>query len=249
MILDPPKRPRFYQLTAEQRRRPGTEGARPSNLDHVLRRIENVSVAHLPGLFTGRGWLTLHIGKSTYRVVKIGRDEFQAMRQGQERVPVPVGRVGERRYWWFQNRFYWDNDDLAQEEVYALLVTRQQRERQRIQMAQAIVAIGAAPRPASRTAITDDVKQFVFARDGGRCRQCGSTIDLQFDHVIPVALGGGSTADNLQLLCGPCNRCKGAGLTSGYPAPSTRQHSSAGPVQPSVPPASEPWWKQPGLKS
>lgn len=138
----------------------------------MLRRVENVSVGHQPGLFTGRGWFTLQVGKHSYRFGKIARDEFQAMHQGQQRVPVPVGRVGERTYWWFQDRFYWDNDNLAGEEVYALLVTRQQRERQRIQMTQALVAIGALPRPSSRVAIPDDVKQFVFARDGGRCKQC-----------------------------------------------------------------------------
>jgi hypothetical protein len=168
------------------------------------------------------------------------------MRDGQKRAPVAVGRVGERTFWWFQNRFYWDNDGLAQEEIYALLITRQQRERQRIQMAQATVAIGAAPRPASRAAIPDDVKQFVFARDGGRCRQCGATYDLQFDHIISVALGGGSTADNLQILCGPCNRRKGAGLTSGYSSPMTQQSAAA---TSNPPPSNEPWWKQPGLRS
>jgi 5-methylcytosine-specific restriction endonuclease McrA len=30
--------------------------------------------------------------------------------------------------------------------------------------------------------------------------------------VIPVALGGASTAANLQVLCAPCNREKGASL-------------------------------------
>jgi 5-methylcytosine-specific restriction endonuclease McrA len=215
----------------------------------VLRRAENVSVGHQPGLFTGRGWLTLQVGRYTYRSGKIARDEFQAMRQRQQRVPVPVGRVGERSYWWFQDRFYSDNDDLAGEEVYALLVTRQQRERQRIQMAQAVVAIGASPRPSSRGVIPDDIKQFVFARDGGRCRQCGSAADLQFDHIIPVALGGGSTADNLQILCGPCNRRKGAGLTSGYPDPPAQEPAAPGPITPSSSPGNEPWWKQSGLSS
>jgi hypothetical protein len=215
----------------------------------VLRRAENVSFDHQPGLFTGRGWCTLHVGKTAYRVGKVARDEFAAMGVEQQRVPVPVGRVGERTFWWFQNRFYWDNDDLAQQEVYALLVTRQQRERQRIQMAQATVAIGAAPRVAVRVAISDDVKQFVFARDGGRCRQCGATSDLQFDHVIPVALGGGSTADNLQLLCGPCNRRKGAGLTSGYPSPTAHQAAGATQIPPSSPPSNDSWWNQPGLRS
>src|SRR5262249_38150822 len=79
---------------------------------------------------------------------------------------------------------------------------------------------------------------------------CGATNELQFDHVIPVALGGGSSADNLQLLCGPCNRRKGAGLTSGYPSTTTQQAAAAPRIPPSTPPPSnEPWWKQQGLGS
>ena len=42
---------------------------------------------------------------------------------------------------------------------------------------------------------------------------CGAQFDLQYDHVIPVALGGATTAANLQVLCAPCNRRKGAGLS------------------------------------
>lgn len=58
--------------------------------------------------------------------------------------------------------------------------------------------------------IPQDVKIAVAARDGGRCRQCGSTTDLHFDHVIPWSKGGANTVPNIQLLCGPCNRRKGA---------------------------------------
>ncbi|MGP8066474.1 MAG: HNH endonuclease, partial [Acidimicrobiales bacterium] len=179
----------------------------------MLRRAENVKVTHQAGFFTGRGWMILTIGKQTYRVAKMGRDEFETMASQEERAPVAVGRVGERSYWWFQHRFYSDNDGLSQSEIYALLITRQQREQQRIAIAQATVAVGAMPQSSSRGAIPDDVKQYVWARDSGRCRSCGSGVELQFDHVIPIALGGSSTADNLQVLCGPCNRRKGAGLT------------------------------------
>ena len=58
--------------------------------------------------------------------------------------------------------------------------------------------------------IPQDVKIAVAARDGGRCRQCGSTTELHFDHVIPWSKGGANTVANIQLLCGPCNRRKGA---------------------------------------
>jgi HNH endonuclease len=61
----------------------------------------------------------------------------------------------------------------------------------------------------SRT-IPQDVKIAVAARDGGRCRQCGSTQDLHYDHVIPWSKGGANTASNIQLLCGYHNRLKGA---------------------------------------
>jgi hypothetical protein len=58
--------------------------------------------------------------------------------------------------------------------------------------------------------IPQDVKIAVAARDGGRCCQCGSTRELHFDHVIPWSKGGANTVANIQLLCGPCNRRKGA---------------------------------------
>lgn len=64
----------------------------------------------------------------------------------------------------------------------------------------------------ARRAIAPDLKQFVWKRDGGRCRQCGHNVELQFDHVIPIAYGGATTAENLQILCGPCNRRKGASV-------------------------------------
>lgn len=61
-----------------------------------------------------------------------------------------------------------------------------------------------------RRLIPQAVKIVVSVRDGGRCRQCGSTEQLHFDHVIPVSRGGANTVANIQLLCAACNRAKGA---------------------------------------
>ena len=52
----------------------------------------------------------------------------------------------------------------------------------------------------------------MFERDGGQCVECGGNFDLEYDHVIPFSLGGATTVANLQLLCGDCNRTKGATL-------------------------------------
>ena len=35
--------------------------------------------------------------------------------------------------------------------------------------------------------------------------------NFEIDHVIPRAKGGSDHVDNLQLLCGACNRAKGTG--------------------------------------
>lgn len=56
-----------------------------------------------------------------------------------------------------------------------------------------------------RDPIPDDVKLLVWARDGGSCVRCGATNGLHFDHIIPVALGGGNIEANIQILCQACN--------------------------------------------
>jgi hypothetical protein len=58
--------------------------------------------------------------------------------------------------------------------------------------------------------IPQDVRIRVAARDQGRCRQCQSDADLHYDHVIPYSRAGANTSSNIQLLCGRCNRAKGA---------------------------------------
>ena len=56
--------------------------------------------------------------------------------------------------------------------------------------------------------ISQDVKDDVWNRDGGKCVQCGSNENLEFDHIIPHSKGGANTYRNIQLLCQSCNRQK-----------------------------------------
>jgi hypothetical protein len=61
-----------------------------------------------------------------------------------------------------------------------------------------------------RDPIPTAVKVFVWRRDQGRCIKCGSTENLEFDHIIPQVKGGSNTERNIQLLCLACNRSKGS---------------------------------------
>jgi hypothetical protein len=50
--------------------------------------------------------------------------------------------------------------------------------------------------------IPTSVKLEVWKRDNGRCRECGSTDNLHFDHILPFSKGGTSLkSENIQLLC------------------------------------------------
>ena len=50
------------------------------------------------------------------------------------------------------------------------------------------------------------VRHLVWERDGGVCCKCSSRRNLHLDHIIPVALGGRSTQENLWVLCSNCNQ-------------------------------------------
>ena len=53
----------------------------------------------------------------------------------------------------------------------------------------------------------------IYTRDNYTCQYCQKefdTSDLTFDHVIPVAQGGGRSWENIVSACIPCNRKKGS---------------------------------------
>jgi len=51
----------------------------------------------------------------------------------------------------------------------------------------------------------------VLKRENQVCRSCGMPVadnDVHFDHIIPWSKGGPTAENNIQLLCGTCNRKK-----------------------------------------
>ena len=58
--------------------------------------------------------------------------------------------------------------------------------------------------------ISTTTKKIVFTRDGGVCQCCGSSENIEYDHIIPYSCGGSSDVSNIQLLCMKCNVLLGA---------------------------------------
>lgn len=58
----------------------------------------------------------------------------------------------------------------------------------------------------SKRFIQSSVKKEVYERDHGRCTRCRGTYKLEYDHILPYAMGGKSTVENLRLLCFSCNQ-------------------------------------------
>ena len=68
---------------------------------------------------------------------------------------------------------------------------------------------------APRERLTDAARSAMVAGQGGQCAKCGVKLDAsntEIDHKWPIAKGGQNWAVNLQALCMPCNRSKGAKL-------------------------------------
>ena len=55
-------------------------------------------------------------------------------------------------------------------------------------------------------------KTQLYGEQGGDCNGCGEHFqkqNLEIDHIIAISVGGTDHIENLQLLCGHCNRIKG----------------------------------------
>jgi hypothetical protein len=150
----------------------------------------------------GRFWLT------NQQVVTYPNRQYRSMKAAQSTTPVSVFRDGQRTLWWYQESFYWESENLDAESVALLIWDRERRLGSRLSrlrnMKDSLEEL-----PASRRErIPEDVRVFVWERDGGCCQRCGANEDLQFDHIVPVSKGGSNEANNVELLCSACNQKK-----------------------------------------
>jgi hypothetical protein len=177
----------------------------------VLRVVENAGFEQVGGRLRRR-WVFRTGSLESDR--ELGSRELARLLAEQELRPVAVLQDGDRTWWMAGGEVVSERAGLGADDVAALLVERADRTGRRLERAHALRErqSGPLPGPPSRRTIPKDLRLMVWKRDGGRCTGCDAEFDLQYDHVIPVALGGATSLENLQLLCGSCNQRKGAAI-------------------------------------
>ena len=58
----------------------------------------------------------------------------------------------------------------------------------------------------------ETIRELILSQYGSKCRYCDNKTHVRnmvCDHIIPLSMGGDSTINNLQLICGRCNNRKG----------------------------------------
>ena len=152
---------------------------------------------HVSVLWRGR-WVGEFMPRSYYLQLELQ----------QEHEPVAMGPTERGTLWWYRGDHYEDDERMTAEEVRLTVFDRQRRRSQKFDRLRKMAARDEELDEARRERIPGGVRAFVWQRDEGRCVRCRADDDLQFDHIIPVARGGGSAIENLQILCGGCNRRK-----------------------------------------
>jgi len=156
-------------------------------------------------------WISLPIRRNAWRA-RLDGDVTASQSTTPALVWDARSNARGRDYWLFDGGLYSTDVPLEPDDVRALIIERELKDEARLARAAAAANRGALPADPRRAPIPSDMKAEVWRRDRGRCVNCGSSEKLEFDHVIPVSMGGAHTVGNLQLLCVSCNAAKGGDL-------------------------------------
>ena len=170
-----------------------------------LRKISSGRVEER-GIFF-RKWF-FYTTKTNYFVLHESAYE-QALTERKSVGAALIGRDANRVLYWAESGLYWADAELSAKDVALLIWDRQRRQDSKLEHLRTIREQGERVTTTRRRGIPEDVREYVWQRDKKRCQKCHSKHDLQIDHIIPVAQGGGNSDKNLQVLCGDCNRRKG----------------------------------------
>lgn len=126
--------------------------------------------------------------------------------------PMPFVIMRNELRWIFKGYLYKVNGQYSIEQQLLLVMEAYDQEQTRWDRLKQKYTNPNRPSQNGRPSIPEEVRIEVWRRDGGKCVRCGSRENLEYDHIIPVSKGGSNTVRNIELLCGKCNREKGANI-------------------------------------
>ena len=131
---------------------------------------------------------------------RIEQQAIDGMSACRHQTPQHIVVTTRRNWWWFEDSFYRATPQYARDDILALVRDRQRRERAKLERAHTRLQVEqsgpARGNTRRRPSIPRELKRAVFERDGGRCNECRTNFDIQYDHTNPFALGGATTFEN-----------------------------------------------------
>ena len=131
---------------------------------------------------------------------------FTRLSSSQADRPVLVAKRDGLHWWWYLDRFWWDDEGLSPKDVAALVGhsdLEQRRQADDRARARAEV-LGLEPVGPREDDVSPIVRFAVWCRDRGRCVDCRSSDDLGYDQIIPFSKGGLRWIANVELRCAGC---------------------------------------------
>ncbi len=158
------------------------------------------------------------IDSSYWMVCRIEQSEWEDLKRKSEDMPVFIRWYAKENqeeklyYYMYRDSFYRSEIELSENEVFLVLQTMWDSKKEKLSHELERIKAKAEFEGNLRVPVPEEVQMTVWNRDGGKCVKCGSSLNLEFDHIIPVSKGGSNTARNIQLLCEHCNRSKSANI-------------------------------------
>jgi hypothetical protein len=131
---------------------------------------------------------------------------FARLARSQADLPVLVARKDGRGWWWYLDRFWWEDHGLTAQEVKIFVLdTDLRREQQAAAIARARThVLGEPDRRDADVPISPVVRFAVWCRDRGRCVDCGTPENVGFDEILPLGNRGSKRPANVELRCDAC---------------------------------------------
>ena len=139
-------------------------------------------------------------------------ERFASLRRAQRTSPRLLRKSHGRQWWWYSNRFWWDESRLSTRELVASVHEADLMAALRRHLADAarIGAAGLSNGAGVTHALPEFVRVAVWRRDDGRCVDCASADDLGFAVVGESdSTDDEPSVDDVELLCKLCASLRG----------------------------------------